>query len=282
MIWPTGFSIPNPTPCLGGPWNQTSSHVTISKNGINIPGPWTLSGCGWGGGVQISFSPTVTPAGSNLVVVVTGVTNGSNPGGTTFNWKTSQGSGTTIQNFSAQPSLNNGTVNTPPTITSIANQTGCGTFGPLSFTIGDAETSAANLTLSAVASNPTLFPSSGITFGGSGANRTISLVAASAQSGSSDITITVTDDDGDMVTSSFLATVNPLPTVTNGTTQVVNYGDVVAEVSTAGNMGSGATYAWTNSNTSIGLAAFGTGNVPQFIATNTTGFIQTQNVNRFF
>jgi len=33
----------------------------------------------------------------------------------------------------------------------------------------------------------------------------------------------------------------------------------------------GATYSWTNSNTSIGLAASGTGNIPAFTATNATG-----------
>ena len=70
-------------------------------------------------------------------------------------------------------------------------------------------------------------------------------------------------------------TVNPIPTVTNGTTQAVDHGAVVAAVSTAGNLGSGATYAWTNSNTTIGLAASGTGNVPQFTAANTTAYIQT-------
>lgn len=34
---------------------------------------------------------------------------------------------------------------------------------------------------------------------------------------------------------------------------------------------SGATYTWTNSNTAIGLAASGTGNVPAFTAVNSTG-----------
>ena len=105
MNWPTGFSVPNPTPCSSGSYNQTVSHVTISKDGINLPGPWYLSGCGWSSGVQISFAPTVTPAGSNLVVVVTGVTNGSNPGGTTFSWRTAESSGVAFQNFSAQPIL---------------------------------------------------------------------------------------------------------------------------------------------------------------------------------
>ena len=254
-----------------------------------------------------------------------------------------------------------GSANTPPTITAIADTVGCGTFGPLSFTIGDVETSAANLTLSAVAANPTLFPSSGITFGGSGANRTISLVAASGVSGVSNINVVVTDEAGAesfisfavtvnptptitavndttvcagsslayafsassgsidwsnsntaiglaasgsgniasfatvnagvtaatanisvtatangcaSLAENFTITVNPLPTVTNGSTQTVDHGAVVAAVATAGNMGSGATYAWTNSNASIGLAASGTGNVPQFTAANTTAIFK--------
>jgi hypothetical protein len=102
----------------------------------------------------------------------------------------------------------NDTPPSPPSISAIADQTGCGSFGPLSFTIGDAETSAANLTLSASAVNTTLFPSSGITFGGSGANRTISLVAASGLTGSSDINVVVTDENGEEAYISFMVTVD--------------------------------------------------------------------------
>src|SRR5213075_3193859 len=48
-------------------------------------------------------------------------------------------------------------VNTAPTISSMANQTiNAGTsIGPLAFTVGDAETSASSLTVSANSSNPT-------------------------------------------------------------------------------------------------------------------------------
>jgi gliding motility-associated-like protein len=41
---------------------------------------------------------------------------------------------------------------------------------------------------------------------------------------------------------------------------------------------SGSTFAWTNSNTSIGLAASGTGNIPAFTATNTTSSPITGNI----
>jgi len=62
--------------------------------------------------------------------------------------------------------------------------------------------------------------------------------------------------------------VNPTPTVTvpaniticnNGTVAVTNF------VSTPG----GGTFSWTNSNTAIGIAASGTGNIASFTATNT-------------
>jgi dienelactone hydrolase len=63
----------------------------------------------------------------------------------------------------------------------------------IAFTVGDVETSAASLTVTASSSNTTLLPASGITFGGSGASRTVSLVPASGQSGLSTITLTVSD-----------------------------------------------------------------------------------------
>ncbi|MBK8608710.1 MAG: hypothetical protein IPL84_01830 [Chitinophagaceae bacterium] len=40
----------------------------------------------------------------------------------------------------------------------------------------------------------------------------------------------------------------------------------------------GTTYSWTNNNTSIGLAASGTGNIPSFVATNATATVQTATI----
>ncbi|MFN7562385.1 MAG: FG-GAP-like repeat-containing protein, partial [Prosthecobacter sp.] len=85
--------------------------------------------------------------------------------------------------------------NSAPTITSITNQTtgGDSPIGPLSFTVGDAETTAAALTMSAVSSDTTLIPHSGIVFGGSGASRTVTLTAVPGRSGTAGITVTVSD-----------------------------------------------------------------------------------------
>jgi gliding motility-associated-like protein len=62
--------------------------------------------------------------------------------------------------------------------------------------------------------------------------------------------------------------VNPLPTIAISNITVCN-GDTVPQSNFVSNP-IGATYVWSNSNTTIGLAASGTGNTPTFIATNTS------------
>jgi hypothetical protein len=87
--------------------------------------------------------------------------------------------------------------NTAPTITSIANQSiGVGgTTAVLPFTVGDAQTAAGSLTVTASSSNTTLVPnnSAALLLGGSGANRSIRVTPAVGQSGVSTITVTVSD-----------------------------------------------------------------------------------------
>lgn len=61
------------------------------------------------------------------------------------------------------------------------------------FTISDADTNPDCLTVTAVASNPSLLPQANITLGGSGSSRTITLTPASGQAGSALVVITVSD-----------------------------------------------------------------------------------------
>lgn len=63
----------------------------------------------------------------------------------------------------------------------------------LAFTVGDAETAAGALTLRAESSNPSLAPVSGITFGGAGASRTVTVQPAADQTGGAVITVFVSD-----------------------------------------------------------------------------------------
>ena len=103
-------------------------------------------------------------------------------------------------------------VNDAPTITAIANQTTTvGTVvGPLAFTVGDVETAAGSLTVSGSSSNTVLVPDGSIVLGGSGANRTVTLTPAGTQTGTTQITVTVSDGQVSTATS-FTLTLNATP-----------------------------------------------------------------------
>jgi hypothetical protein len=103
------------------------------------------------------------------------------------------GTNTTISSFTLTVQVPG--TNTPPTISTISDQVGYvdHAVGPLAFTIGDSQTSAANLTLAAVSSAESVVPSASIVFGGSGASRTVSVTPAAGEAGSAQITITVND-----------------------------------------------------------------------------------------
>jgi beta-lactam-binding protein with PASTA domain len=110
----------------------------------------------------------------------------------------SPGSGTSVAAGSAVDlviAVSGNPMNTTPTITSIGPQTtkpGTPT-GAIAFTIDDVESAAASLTVAATSSNPTLVSDTQITFGGSGANRTVTLAPAAGQSGTATIVVTVSD-----------------------------------------------------------------------------------------
>jgi ABC-type antimicrobial peptide transport system permease subunit len=63
----------------------------------------------------------------------------------------------------------------------------------LAFTVGDAETAAANLTVTASSSNTALVPNANVVLGGSGASRTVTVTPLANQSGTTTVTVTVND-----------------------------------------------------------------------------------------
>ncbi|MGJ8696584.1 MAG: hypothetical protein ACSHYF_09720 [Verrucomicrobiaceae bacterium] len=82
-----------------------------------------------------------------------------------------------------------------PTISAIPDQSVVVNSGPITipFTIGDAGHPVDSLTLSGTSSNSALIPNSGMSFGGSGANRTVTLTPLTGVLGTTEITIEVSN-----------------------------------------------------------------------------------------
>ena len=101
--------------------------------------------------------------------------------------------------------------NTAPTVSAVPDQsTNQDTaVGPIAFTVGDAQTPAADLLVTASSSNPSLVPASGLALGGSGAGRTLTITPAAGASGAATITLTVTDAAGLRTSVTFDLTVRP-------------------------------------------------------------------------
>ena len=96
-------------------------------------------------------------------------------------------------------------LNTPPTITAPALLQGSAgqATAVLTVSIGDAETPAANLTVSAASGNPTLLPNSALILGGTGGSRTLTVEVTPWAAGTVPVTLTVSD--GMLATSTVLS-----------------------------------------------------------------------------
>ncbi|QEI10875.1 tandem-95 repeat protein [Cellvibrio japonicus] len=115
----------------------------------------------------------------------------------------------------ATASLTINWINDLPTLSAIGNRTinEDASTGAIAFTLGDEETPAANLTVTATSSNATLIPNANIQLGGSGTNRTINVTPAANAFGSATITVRVTDAHGGQAQQSFTVTVNAVDDV---------------------------------------------------------------------
>ncbi|MGD9904137.1 MAG: reprolysin-like metallopeptidase [Vicinamibacterales bacterium] len=106
-----------------------------------------------------------------------------------------------------------------PTVTAIGNVTIAedGSTAPIAFTVGDAETAASSLVVTAVSNNTALVPNtpSALALGGSGAGRTLVVTPAPNQFGTASVTVSV--NDGSLTASrTFTLTVtavNDAPTI---------------------------------------------------------------------
>jgi hypothetical protein len=151
--------------------------------------------------------------------------------------------------------------NFAPTITDIASRSIAvnTSTGAVPFTIGDTQTPPASLTLSKASSNPALVPVAGIVFGGSGANRTVTVTPAANQLGSATITVTVSDGTLTM-SDTFVVTVTGTP---QQTWRFTYFG-------TTANSGIAADTVDANDDGESNLMEFATGQDPNAGTTTTT------------
>ena len=110
-------------------------------------------------------------------------------------------------------------VNDPPTLSDIGPQitSEATPTAAIPFTVDDVDGGVATLTVSGGSDNATLVPPANIVFGGTGANRTVTVTPAAGQSGLATITVTVSDgtasaDDTFTVT---VSAVDDPPTITD-------------------------------------------------------------------
>ncbi|TCZ63395.1 PKD-like domain-containing protein, partial [Flaviaesturariibacter aridisoli] len=124
-------------------------------------------------------------------------------------------------------------------------------------------------------------PSIGLAASGTGNIAAFTAVNATATVQTATITVTPSFASGGQTCTgtpvTFTITVNPTPAATAVSSQVLCNGSATAAVSFSGPV-SGTTYSWTNSNTSIGLAGSGTGNIASFTAVNSSSTVQVATI----
>lgn len=255
-------------------WTNSNPAIGLAASGTgNVPSFTAINGTGSPVTATITVTPTV-PGGCSgppltyTITVNAGLTIGVNSaticpsqtatltatGGTTYLWNTGS---------SANPLMVSPTATTSYTVTGTTGS--CTGTAVATVTIGGSITVTVNSATICPGDTAVLIPTGGTSYSwdtGSSANPlTVSPAATTSY--------TVTGTNGGCSgTAVATVTVNPTPTVTvPANIAVCNGGTVAAGTFTS--TPAGATFAWTNSDPSIGLAASGITSVPSFTAVNT-------------
>ncbi|MFH0893574.1 MAG: PKD-like domain-containing protein, partial [Bacteroidota bacterium] len=268
---PTATTTYSVTGTTAGCTGTTTSIVTVSPLPV-ISAPANTTVCP--GTAIPAGSITSTPAGatytwanSNTAIGLAASGTGQVPGFTATNTTSAAITGTititpTLGTCAGTPVSYTITVSPLPVISAPANSTVCpGT----AISSGSITSTPAGATYTWANSN------TAIGLAASGTGQVPGFTATNTTSAAITGTITITPTLGTCVGTpvTYTITVNPLPVITAPANITVCSGTAIP----AGSITStpaGATYTWTNSNTAIGLAASGTGQVPAFAANNTT------------
>lgn len=260
-------------PTFGGCAGNSSNYIiTINATPVAIVPP-NLTVCE--GGIFTATNFTSTPVGASFTwtnsdasIGLAAFGSGGLPGYAAAN----PGTTNLVANLSVIPTLNTCvgnastytiTVKPLPTFTPLpSNQIVC---------VGSVVPATIFTSLPAGSTYAWTNSNTSIGIAASGTNSIPSYTAINPGSNPVTSTLTVIAANAGCSTTPFLftITVNPFPSVTVPANQnVCNLTQINATSFTSSPVG--ATYTWTNSNTAIGLAASGTGDVPTFMATNST------------
>lgn len=193
-------NLPSPTVSVS-PTNSTNGQYTVSHNSTNKSHPYFKSLWESVNGSSYAGVGTSSPRTFNKSV------NG------TYSYKGRFCTDSSCSNnYWSSPVTVNVSIpnNTAPNISNISSTSmEAASSETINFTVSDAETSASSLSVSASSSNPSLIPVSAIVLSGNSSNRSVTLNPVHDNSGSSTITLTVSD--GSMTDiESFILTVTPL------------------------------------------------------------------------
>jgi uncharacterized repeat protein (TIGR01451 family) len=203
--------------------------------------------------VTVNPLPTASIIGTS-VICNGGNTNLTATGGGTYLWST----GATSALINVAPS-----VNATYTVT-VTNSNGCTATASQAVTVNPLPT--ASITGTSVICNggsTTLTAAGGATYSWNTGATTAALTVSPTTN--TTYTVTITDANGCTATASQAVSVNQLPVANTVSNQSVCH-NTTASVNFSG---TATTYNWTNDNTTIGLAASGTGNIASFTAINT-------------
>ena len=172
--WASGIS--------AGPSDESGQTLTFMVTGNSNPGLFSSAPSIASNGT-LSFTPSANSNGSATITVEL-----TDDGGT--------GNGNQNTSVPVSFTITVTPVNDAPTVV-VAPGGSCSDAptisGTMNLTLGDVESPAGNLTLSGSSNNTALVPNANIAFGGSGANRTITITVAPKKTGTATITVLVSD-----------------------------------------------------------------------------------------
>ncbi len=250
----------NPTPDVSGYSNQNVCHYNQSLP-IDFTGSVSGTTFSW---TNNNTAINLGASGIGNIAAFTAINTTASPiTATVIVTPSANGCNGTPQSFTI-------TVNPDPTIAPVADQTVCNNTATTAI---DFSADVAGTTYTWINYLP------GIGLASSGSGNIAAFTAANSGTSAATAIITVMPTANGCTGSSedFTISVNPTPDVDGYTNQAICNNSSTAAITFSSSV-SGTTFAWTNNNTSIGLAGSGSGNISSFLATDITNAIHTATI----